>query len=105
MTLDNNNCDGCSITELNIAIHKSVGDPDSKDANLSWMPYKDNKIIVKNIASKCLVGEMVAQITYTILFIKRNLYNIIIWSCVGICINIWIVNVFSQVASIIFFRL
>ncbi len=28
-------------------MHESVGDPDSKEANLSWMPYKDYKIIYK----------------------------------------------------------
>ena len=48
MTLDNNNCYSCSITKINIAIDKSVGDTDSKEANLSWMPYKDYKIINKN---------------------------------------------------------
>ncbi len=26
-------------------MHESFGDPDSKEANLIWMPYKDYKII------------------------------------------------------------
>ncbi len=29
---------------------ESVGDPDSKEANLSWMPYKDLKILNKQEA-------------------------------------------------------
>ncbi len=28
-------------------VHESVGNPDSKGANLSWMPYKDLKILTK----------------------------------------------------------
>ena len=44
-------------------LHESVGNPDSKGANLSWMPYKDLKILNKKNTSKCLFGVMVAQIT------------------------------------------
>ncbi len=53
MTLDNNKCDSCSITNINI--HESVSNPDSKEDNLpvSWMPHKDYKIInKKKITSK-----------------------------------------------------
>ncbi len=68
------------LLKLNIAIHESVGDPDSQEANLSWMPYKDFKIINKKITSKCLVGVIIwwhkLPIPYYLL--KRNLCNIII---------------------------
>ncbi len=47
MNLDNNHCDSCSVTKINIVICESVGDPDSMEANLSWMPFKDYKIINK----------------------------------------------------------
>ncbi len=30
---------------LHIGFHESVGDPDSKEANLSWMPYTDTACI------------------------------------------------------------
>ncbi len=48
MILDNNNCDSCLITKINTVIQESVGDPDSKEANLRWMPYKDYKLIPVN---------------------------------------------------------
>ncbi len=39
-----------TVTRLNTKIyrlHESVSNPDSKGANLSWMPYKDLKILNK----------------------------------------------------------
>ena len=38
-------------------VHESVGNPDSKGANLSWMPYKDLKILTKKKLHRnaCLV--------------------------------------------------
>ncbi len=43
---DNNNCDMFKYENLR-RVHESVGNPDSKRANLSWMPYKDLKILTK----------------------------------------------------------
>ncbi len=39
----------CLNTKIYIGFHESVGDPDSKEANLSWMPYKDLKILNKKL--------------------------------------------------------
>ena len=61
--------------KIYIGFHESVGDTDSKEANLhdlSWMPYKDLKILNKKITLKFLFGVMVAQVTYTILFMKEK---------------------------------
>ncbi len=33
MILNNNNCDSCSIIKINIVIHDSDGNPDSKETN------------------------------------------------------------------------
>ncbi len=37
MNLDKN-CDSCWITKINIVMHESFGDPDSKEANLTFSP-------------------------------------------------------------------
>ncbi len=48
-----NKCDICLNTKINIGIHENVSDPDSKEDNLSWTPYKDLKIINTKITSEC----------------------------------------------------
>ncbi len=56
----------CINTKIYIGFHESVGDPDNKEANLSWMLYKDLKILTEKITSKCLFGVMVRGTNYIV---------------------------------------